>query len=161
MTLGDIANFSTAISGLAVTASLIYLALQTHQSVKHARAQIEQAWTDRVASASFAMAQSDLAVAWLETNGEPATPEAVKRYQFQLIAAARLRGIEDAFLQRREGLVGEERFENIVVGATAMLRQPAFRQFWENWKKEKPGRAREFTAFMDGLSNQRSVIPSE
>src|SRR5690348_8594220 len=101
MTLGDIANFSTAISGLAVTASLIYLALQTHQSVKHTRAQIEQAWTDRFASATLAMAQSDLAAAWLDANGQPTTPEAVKRYQFELVAIARLRGMEDSFRQRR------------------------------------------------------------
>src|SRR5258708_991482 len=42
MTLSDFATFSTAISGLAVTASLIYLALQTHQNSKHSRALIQQ-----------------------------------------------------------------------------------------------------------------------
>ena len=43
MTLSDFATFSTAISGLAVTASLIYLALQTHQNAKHTKALILEA----------------------------------------------------------------------------------------------------------------------
>ena len=42
ITLIWFATFSTAISGLAVTASLIYLALQTHQNAKHTRALIHQ-----------------------------------------------------------------------------------------------------------------------
>ena len=55
MTLSDFATFCTAISGLAVTASLIYLGLQTYQSTKHTRALMseEMFGTSEVAYSSF------------------------------------------------------------------------------------------------------------
>ncbi len=40
MTLADAASFSTAVSGFAVTASVIYLAIQTRQASRHTRALI-------------------------------------------------------------------------------------------------------------------------
>ena len=43
MTLSDIASVSTAFSGVAVTASVIYLAIQTRQAAKHASGRSEPA----------------------------------------------------------------------------------------------------------------------
>ncbi len=42
MTLLDFATFSTAISGIAVSVSLIYLIIQTRQNLRHTRALIHQ-----------------------------------------------------------------------------------------------------------------------
>jgi hypothetical protein len=42
MDVSDIASIATAVSGLAVTASLIYVGIQTKQNVRHTRALIHQ-----------------------------------------------------------------------------------------------------------------------
>jgi hypothetical protein len=50
MTLNDFATLSTAISGIAVTVSLIYLAVQTRQNARHTKALLQQGQSDRVVS---------------------------------------------------------------------------------------------------------------
>jgi hypothetical protein len=42
MVLSDVASIATAVSGFAVTASLIYVGIQTQQNVRHTRALIHQ-----------------------------------------------------------------------------------------------------------------------
>ena len=83
MTLSDFATFSTAISGLAVTASLIYLALQTHQNAKHTRALINQGRVALIAELSLKRADADVAAALLTATTGKATPEAIMQTQFQ------------------------------------------------------------------------------
>jgi len=86
-------EFQHGAERLAVTAPLVCPALQTHQSVKHTRAQIEQART--VVATSLALAERDLATAWLKANGGPATPEA--GFQTSQICGARLRASRTRF----------------------------------------------------------------
>src|SRR5471030_2997034 len=88
MTLSDFATFSTAISGLAVTASLFYLALQTHQNAKHTKALLQQAQAERVVTTLLTMASPDLANTWITGNGGTATPEAVQALQFAQLCNA-------------------------------------------------------------------------
>jgi hypothetical protein len=63
MTLSDFATSSTAVSGLAVTASLIYPALRTHQNAKHTKALILQGRESRIVELQFAAADGDLVLA--------------------------------------------------------------------------------------------------
>jgi hypothetical protein len=107
MTLSDFATFSTAISGLAVTASLIYLARQTHQNAKHTRALIQQGRLERISYQQLEMAAPELAKAWLVSNGVVATPEAITERQFTQQCGAVYIGIEDAFTQYADGLISE------------------------------------------------------
>ena len=65
MTLSDFATFSTALSGMAVTASLIYLALQTHQNAKHTKALIHQGRIAGLRDVFLATADADVATAIL------------------------------------------------------------------------------------------------
>jgi hypothetical protein len=48
MTLSDLASIGSLVSGTPVTASLIYLALQTHQDAKHTKALIHQGRAARI-----------------------------------------------------------------------------------------------------------------
>ena len=47
MTLSDFATLSTAVSGIAVTVSLIYLIIQTRRNTRHTRPLIHQGATAR------------------------------------------------------------------------------------------------------------------
>ena len=110
MSLSDFATFSTAISGLAVTASLIYLALQTHQNAKHTKSLIFQARADRIGNQSLAMASSELVSAWLIENGVAATPEEIRKRQVRLQCVAYLQEWRDTFMQHEEGLLSADLF---------------------------------------------------
>ena len=129
MSLSDFATFSTAVSGLAVTASLIYLALQTHQSAKHTKALIFQGRADRNTNQYLMMANNELVSAWLIENGVPATPEEIRRRQFFLQCIAQLQGWIDNHMQHEEGLLSHEMFASMTDTLGRMLKiSPATRQ---------------------------------
>jgi hypothetical protein len=154
MTLSDFATFSTAISGLAVTASLIYLALQTHQNSKHTKALIQQGRADRTVSLMQGMATADIATAMIIGDGGDPTPEEVRRRQFQYNLVALFVSWEDTFGQHEEGLLSEDQFGSFKAGLAAFIVQPGFRRFWKLWKERRPNHGLKFQAFVD------SIIPS-
>jgi hypothetical protein len=132
MTLSDFATFSTAISGFAVTASLIYLALQTHQNAKHTKALIHQGRMGAIRELAMAAAGSEIASAILFASGKPCAPDDVKRFQFANYCSARLYGWQDTFLQHQAGLLGEDIFLQMRGGVATAMREPAFRAQWES-----------------------------
>src|SRR5258708_38171814 len=107
MTLSDFATFSTAMSGLAVTASLIYLALQTHQNSKHTKALLQQGQSNRVVTTLVAMANPNLADAWISGNGGTATTESVKSLQFAQLCNALVYDMMDFHNQHIDGLTSD------------------------------------------------------
>ncbi len=89
MTLSDLANHSTFLSGIAVTASLIYLALQVHQNTKHTRALIRQGRASRAVTVTLAEAEAGMAAAIITADGRVATPERVQQQQYESFFYAR------------------------------------------------------------------------
>lgn len=148
MTLSDFATFSTAISGLAVTASLIYLALQTHQNAKHTRALIHQGRIAGIRELVLTAAAPDMASAILIARGESAAPEDVKRMQFGAFCAASFYGWQDSFSQHRMGLLDEDIYLQMRSAVAAAMRYPAFRAQWET-SIRVPGT--KFAAFVDEI----------
>ena len=57
MTLADIASIGSLISGVAVLASLVYLAQQTRQNVRNSRALIQQGRAARIADTALRIAE--------------------------------------------------------------------------------------------------------
>ena len=153
MTLSDFATFSTAISGLAVTASLIYLALQTHQNSKHTRALIRQGRASRMIAAFVGFSDTDKCAAWLEVNGMSSTPANIRRRQVMLYNAGLVTGMEDVFSQHAEGLLDDDHFHAQCASARAAFREPAFKTFWQTYKSERPSAALKFQQFMDDLAS--------
>src|ERR1700759_3954704 len=84
MTLSDFASLSTAISGVAVTVSLIYLIIQTRQNIRHTRALIHQGSSARTTAIVLANMEADASSAWLAGNGVTPTPTKIRRAQFNL-----------------------------------------------------------------------------
>ena len=153
MTLSDFATFSTAISGLAVTASLIYLALQTHQNTKHTRALIHQGRVTALRDIFLALANPDVAAAYVAVPGGMPTPEAIQRLQYRQICLAQIFGWQDTYSQYRRGLLDEDFFRQMRAAAVQYLRNPTFRAVWESHKV--PGT--EFATFMDELAASLSA----
>jgi len=108
MTLSDIATFSTAVSGMAVTASLIYPALQTHQNAKHTKALIHQGRIAALRDVFLARSNADVAAAIIVATGGEPTPREVQQQQYSAICGATFYCWQDTYLQYRSGLLEDE-----------------------------------------------------
>lgn len=147
VTLSDFATLSTAVSGLAVTASLIYLALQTHQNARHTRALIHQGRMNRIADTRLASADADVATAIVIANGGEPTPERIRQEQFGAFCNALFYGRQDTFAQYQRGLLDEDVYAQMRDAVAKSMAQPGYRAEWE--KIRVPGTR--FAAFVDGL----------
>jgi hypothetical protein len=154
MTLSDFANISTAISGLAVTGSLIYLALQTHQNSKHTRALVNQGRINRISEQAMAVTNPELAAAIIASLGGEPTQEEVRRLQFSYFARARFYNWQDSFAQHERGLLDEDIFKQMSKTVADTVRQTAWRDEWERTIRT-PGTS--FAAFVDGFIAQLPV----
>jgi hypothetical protein len=132
MTLSDFATFTTAISGMAVTVSIIYLAMQTHQNTKHTRAQINQGRVALLAELLLAGTDADVATATLLATTGSATPEAVRKCQFQFYFAAQMFGWQDSFSQYERGLLDEDIYKAMVAAVDQSMALPALRERLRN-----------------------------
>jgi hypothetical protein len=146
MTLSDFATFCTAISGIAVTISIIYLALQTHQNVKHTRALINQGRATLIAQMLLTSADPEVAAAYLIGTGREPTQEAVRKMQFQAFAASQMFGWQDSFSQHERGLLDDDIWRHMRASVDSAMKHPAFREAYEQ-RFKTPGT--KFCAFMD------------
>jgi hypothetical protein len=147
LNLSDLANLSTFLSGIAVTASLIYLALQVHQNTKHTRALLRQGRASRAVTVTLAEAEAGMAAAIITANGGVATPERVQQQQCESFFYARLISFEDSFAQYDSGLMGKDGLELTRAMAFRFYGQPSNRELWIRTKT--PGT--KFTAFVDDV----------
>ncbi|MBV8977087.1 MAG: hypothetical protein JO261_11025 [Alphaproteobacteria bacterium] len=133
MSLSDLASLGTFISSFAVLISLIYLAKQITQNTKHTRALIQQGRVSGIAGQYLAMADADLATAWLTANGHPAAPADVRKRQFFLQCVAIQVRQDDTFTQHQHGLLDGDQFARSTRHMTERLRaDPALRDFFRN-----------------------------
>ena len=167
MTLADIASVSSAISGIAVVASLVFLYFQmrqtnrqVEQNSKHTRALIQQGRTDRITANILTVADADLSAAYLIGNGLPATPENIKERQFFLICQSLVRGWEDGFAQFNHGLLSEDQFSGTDMFIARMMVRPGFQKFWADWKRETPGN-KKFKAHVDRIAAEAKAASEE
>jgi hypothetical protein len=148
MTLSDYASLSTAISGMAVTASLIYLAMQTHQNAKHTRALINQGRVALISGLALTATDPEVTSALISATGGAPTQEEVRQTQFRYWCSAAFYGWQDSFSQHERGLLDDDiylQMRDIIVTA---LRQPAYRAQWQT-NIRVPGT--KFAAFVDGV----------
>ena len=157
MILSDFATFSTAISGLAVTASLIYLALQTHQSVKHTKALIRQGRASRIIEHLNGQLASDVAAAVIVGNGGVPTPEAIKALQFSLVCRTNFTSFEDTYSQYVHGLLDDDTLRLTRKNLARVFSQPGIRAAWNDWKEPGSG----FARFVDGVLASTSSVESK
>jgi len=151
MTLSDFATFSTAVSGVAVTVSLIYLIIQTRQNTRHTRALIHQGASARTVAIVLANQATDVSAAWVEGNGGKPTPEAIRRTQFFLMCQTSITALEDIFSQHNDGLMKPEVFARNCLVHRGLLSEPGMRAYWTGQRAEVAKVAPEFCAFVDGL----------
>ncbi len=163
MTLSDFATFSTALSGLAVTASLIYLAIQTHQGAKHTKALIQQGRVGRMIASLIGWSEAERCASWIEANGGTPTPQAIRQRQFLFQCGAIVAAMEDLYAQHNDGLLDQEQFEAQSVTFALALSETGLKSYWTQWKADRPKQALKFQRFVDGLAARgaEAISPNE
>lgn len=132
MSLSDLASIATVISGIAVVASLIYLAQQTRQNTKHTRALIQQGRSQQIIEEGRTFA-TDTALREIALRGDSADPalNSDELMAYIPFVMSQMISTEDQYYQYRAGLVAEERW----AGTMEWLRTtravwPGFRASW-------------------------------
>lgn len=129
MPLADIASIASIISSIAVAVSLIYLGVQAHQNVKHARASIQAGRVDRIMNQMIGFSDTDKCAAYLAGNGLDPTPQAIRERQFSMQCMAQIATMLDVFTQYGDGLLSEEQYRGVCGTYRQWLREPGFRAY--------------------------------
>jgi hypothetical protein len=156
MSLSDLASLGSFVSGFAVLASLIYLALQVRQTKRNQQIAIRHSRATRVVELHLALADIAVADAWLHGSGRPQEITQTEVSQFNNLCRALFFHFEDSFYQREEGLLNDDAFETVVAGVRLSARSPGFRAAW---KIARPNFGGRFLAFMDGVVAGSAVDP--
>ena len=151
MTLSDLASFGSFISGVAVVASLIYLAVQIQQNTRHTRALIHQGSAARTNSIMMGLMPADFCAAWIEGNYANATPELIKQRQFFYHCLTALNAMEDHHLQHKDGLLSQEQYARGCDNFRRLLMEPGFRDYWTTYRNNIISVAPNYCAFVDSL----------
>jgi hypothetical protein len=149
--LSDLASVATAISGLAVTASLIYVGIQTRQNVRHTRALIHQGTAARTTNILLGFMNAEIVTAWIEGNGGRATPELIRQRQFHYHCGLAMIAMEDYFSQHEDGLLSDEQFSRGCETFRERLREPGLRAYWLKQRETMIKVAPRYRAFIDSL----------
>jgi hypothetical protein len=156
MSLSDLASLGSFVSGFAVLASLIYLALQVRQTKRNQQIAIRHSRATRVVELHLALANVAVADAWLHGSGSPQQISQTEVGQYNNLCRALFFHFEDSFYQREEGLLNDDAFETVVAGVRLSARSPGFRAAW---KLARPNFGGRFLAFMDGAIAGASATP--
>ena len=112
MSLSDLAALVSVVSGLAVLASLVYLAQQTRQNSQHTRALIQQGRVARSSDQILRFAMPELAPVYLKGLAGSTDMSELELFQFQGMFVAMLRSVEDTYFQFDLKLLDEQSLQN-------------------------------------------------
>ena len=112
MSLEEFYYVSQIMASTAVLASVIYLALQTRQTSRNQRAQLNQARQEWIRQSSEKAATPQFAPTFRAgLVGDPSMDDE-QVYQFVLFAMSELQGFEEVFRQWRDGMIDENRWRS-------------------------------------------------
>jgi hypothetical protein len=161
MVLSDVASIGSAISGLAVTASLIYVGIQTKQNVRHTRALIHQGTAARTTNILLGFMNAEIVSAWIEGNGGTATPELIRQRQFHYHCGIVMIAMEDYFSQHEDGLLSDEQFSRGRETFRGVLKEPGLRAYWLRQRAVMAEAAPRYCAFIDSLCTGETALPGD
>ncbi len=129
MSLSDLANIGSFVSGIAVVVSLIYLALQVRHAQKTQRALMHQARTERVVNAALTSMQNEIAetVTKIVNSDELSPREMLQSYYYMRVQVA---VVEDALWQYDAGFLDRESLDTAILNLQRVMLFPAVRAAW-------------------------------
>ena len=163
MSLSELAEIGSFISGVAILASLIFLFFQLRQinqqvkqAEKNQQSAIRQARATRTVRIILAGTEPSLADAFTKGTFGDEDISSTQLTQFSASIRAVFVNSEDTYYQHKEGLLDEAGFAGFVAGMKGSFRYPGFRV---QWKSVRRNYGSEFVEFMDKLLAETTVIP--
>ena len=158
MSLSDLAALGNLVGGIAVLASLAYLALQVRQNTKHTRALIYtnratrvQDFNLRIFHASDATLDSCLAGGRADANMSEA--QLLRYYSF---CRAAFFDAQDTFRQYQEGLLSKDAYDGLVAIMKIRFAEPGMRA---GWAVQRDTFSSDFRSLLDGLEQNSHDAP--
>jgi len=149
MTLTQLANVGELVGGIAVVASLIYLALQIRQNTKSVRSATLHHNTDLWTSIFFRLAEPELARAYVAgMSGQPD----IKPFhftQFFFICRAMFLAFENQYYQKRQGVLDVDTYAGYERSIATQF--VAFRGFRSWWRQNRSVFSPAFVEHIDSL----------
>ena len=132
MTLSQLANVGELVGGIAVVASLVYLALQIRQNTKTVRSSTLHHNTDLWTSLFFRLAEPDVARAYVAGMAGQPDIRPFHYTQFFFICRAMFLAFENQYYQMRQGVLDPETYAGYERSiSTQFLAFRGFRIWWQ------------------------------
>ena len=149
MTLEQLGNIGELVGGIAVVASLLYVAVQLRQNTSITKSYARQSIAARASEFQLAVAQNDeiLAVVTKLFRHEELSPNEEVRLHFFL--GCLFRATEEAFLQHREGFLEDEYWNK---RGNLMLNYLRYPGIFESWQPRL--RSTYHSAFVEWVESQ-------
>ena len=164
MSLSQLAEIGSFISGVAILTSLIFLYFQLRQinhqvkqAEKNQQSAIRQGRATRTAGIVMAATDPSLADAFVKGTFGADDISQTQLTQFSAACRAAFVNSEDTFYQHKEGLLDKAGFESFVAGMKGTFHYPGFRA---QWKSIRRNYGIEFVEFMDKLLAETPVMRS-
>lgn len=151
MSLSGIETIANEVSRWAVLVSLVYVAIQTRQNVRHTRALIQQGTTARTTNILLGLMDAETVSVWIEGNGAKPTPELIRQRQFHYHCGVAMIAMEDYFSQHELGLLSDEQFARGSETFRDRLREPGLRAYWLQQRETMIKAAPTYCAFIDSF----------
>lgn len=149
MTLSELANIGELIGGIAVVASLVYLAVQIRQNTRTVRGSTLHQNTDLWISVFLRLVEPSIARAYVA--GMTASPDISPLHytQFFFICRAMFLGYENQYYQMRQGVLDTETYAGYQRSISAQFL--AFRGFRIWWQQSRSVFSTSFVEHVDAM----------
>jgi hypothetical protein len=132
LTLAELADFGELLGGVAVVASLVYLALQVRQNTRAVRGSTLHLNTDLWASLFLRLSDPGVAQAYVAGMAGAGDIKPLHYTQFYLVCKTMFLALEDQFYQARQGTLDPEIYAAYERATSEqMLAFPGFRIWWQ------------------------------
>src|SRR5215470_13080603 len=142
MSLSQLGEIGSFVSGVAILTSLIFLYFQLRQinhqvkqAEKNQQSVIRQGRATRTAGILMAGTDPSLADAFVKGTFGADDISPTQLSQFSAACRATFINSEDTFYQHKDGLLDEATFDGFVAGMKGTWRYPGFRAQWKGVRK--------------------------
>jgi len=157
MSLSDLAALGSFISGVAVVVTLVFLLVQTRQTVKNQRSLMQQGRTARIVDGIYRQTEPRLMDVIVRGRAGDATLDPLQIETFLRISQAFMISMEDTFLQHQLGTIDPHVWQTSTSRLADLLAQPGMRAAWNS---HRPTFSREFAEHCDRLIAQTPLVAS-
>jgi hypothetical protein len=153
VSLSDLASIGTLASGLAVLVSLIFLNLQTRQTVRNQQSLMQHGRVEQMSGWLRYIGEPE--VADLMLRGNEGVLELVDYAAYHSVLWSILVVYENNFIQHRSGMLDAAQYDATMGSMKFQAALPGFRANWLNTRHMFDA---QFAAFLDDLIEKTPVI---